>query len=633
MKHIMIGTAGHVDHGKTQLTRALTGTNTDRWAEEQRRGITIDIGFAQLTLPDGQTADLIDVPGHEKFIGNMLVGASGMDLVLLVVAADEGFMPQTREHLDILSLLGVQNGILVLTKTDLVEDEWLSAMEEECRADVKGTFLEGAPLVPVSAKTGAGLDELKAQIARLVADAAPRSDHAPFRLPIDRVFSKDGFGSVVTGTLTEGTLGVGEDVTLYPAEKKARVRALQNHGLSVQTVYCGQRVAVNLAGCDRADLRRGDLLAKSGSITLTSLVDVSLSVLKSSPYPIKNNSKLHLHYATGEEVCQCVLLGCDALRPGESGYAQLKLTAPIAARNGDRFVLRFFSPLVTVGGGVLLNLTPGKHKRSDPDVLQLLSLRGDSAQEARVEAALREGGGLLPTRADLARELSLSSDQLDEALALLTENGKAVLVGDRVTSAAAFEELWQRASALLGAYHKAEPLQKGMNRGELRGKLLPKNSAADALLDAFSAAYGLRQEGPSVALGDFSPDFSPYYAKLRDKLVALYLQFGLSPENSDDVEVSFGKDTGGCRQVVQRLVADGVLVSLSPQLRLHVSCYQSACQLLCKLYEGETQLTLGELRDGLGVSRKYALALLEYWDSAGVTRKIGDSRVLQKKPC
>lgn len=633
MKHIVIGTAGHVDHGKTCLTRALTGVDTDRLKEEQKRGITIEIGFARLTLPNGQTASIIDVPGHEKFIRNMLVGAAGMDVVLMVIAADEGFMPQTREHLGILSLLGVQNGIIVVTKADMVEEEWLEAIEEEAREDVRGTFLENAPIVAVSSYTGQGLEELKALIVKLVEGAEQRNQDRPFRLPVDRIFSVDGFGTVVTGTLLEGAMAPGDEVCVYPAEKKARVRGLQNHDQSVERVEAGMRVAVNLSGVDRADLRRGDTLAKPGSMTLSRQMDVQLTMLKDAPYPIKNDTQLHFHHGSRELLCKCVLLGRDTLKAGETGYAQLRFQEDVAVKNGDPYVVRFFSPAVTVGGGRILNAAPARHKRSDPKVLEGLAARASGSTDRQVVQALGEAGSNMPKRGELAKAAGLTEGDLQEVLERLLEAGRAVELGGRYISHDEVERLWEKTGKLLSDYHKAQPLQPGMNRGEFRGKLLPKASSAsvDALCDYFAAHRGLRLEGPTIALPDFQVVWNTFYTGLRDQIVRGYDAQGLTTDNLDDIISSFGKKQEGARQVVQRLLYDGDLVALTPQILVSRAHYQRALDALYGLFGQGPELTLAAFRDALGISRKYALALLEYWDGTGVTRKTGDVRFLLKK--
>lgn len=625
MKQIIIGTAGHVDHGKTALTRALTGTDTDRLAEEKKRGITIEIGFAKLTLPNGQAASIIDVPGHERFISNMLVGAAGMDVCLLIVAADEGVMPQTREHLGILSLLGVQGGIIVLTKADLVDAEWLEAIGEETRQHMAGTFLERAPMVAVSAVTGQGLDELKACIAGAVAHAAPRSAQAPARLSVDRVFSADGFGTVVTGTLIEGRLAVGDEVMLYPKGLKAKVRGLQNHDTPVRELFAGMRAAVNLSGIERRAVTRGDVLAASQSLRTTQKLDVQLTALGDAPFAIKNDSSLHLHHGTAEVLCKCVLLGRAALNPGETCFAQLRLAAPLCVKNGDRFVARFFSPTVTVAGGTVLNIAPTWRRRNDPAVIAGLAARASGSDEARVLQILRDFGQAAP--AALAEAAGLSRGEIDALLGKLTARGETVSLGGQYMARAAFDALWEKTAALLAAYHKAEPLKPGMPRGELKSKL-GVSAGWDALLAGFSEEFSLRLDGPAVALHGFSVVWSPAQAALRDELEALYLDMALAPESVAEVEGRFAGRVDVCRQVMARLIREGVLVPLSAEVLVHKTHYAAALETLKHAFAQAPELPLGTLRDALGVSRKYALLFLEHCDKNAITKKIGEVRKL-----
>lgn len=358
MKHIIIGTAGHVDHGKTLLVKALTGIDTDRLQEEKKRGITIELGFAHLDFSDGTQAGIVDVPGHEKFIKNMLAGAGGIDLAMLVVAADEGFMPQTVEHLGILSLLGIRDGLVVITKCDMVEPEWVDMIREDVAQQVKGTFLEGKPVMAVSAYTGEGIPELREHLHKLVLKASEKSMRVPFRLPVDRVFSVEGFGTVVTGTLIEGCIQEGEVAEIVPSGLTAKVRNLQVHGKDVETAYAGQRVAINLAGLKKTEVARGDAVVKPGTVRSSLMIDVRLQNLRNSQRVILNDSQVHLYHGSTEQLCKVVLLDRDKLDPGESCYAQLRMTAPVSTKAGDRFVIRFFSPLETIGGGVVLDDTP-----------------------------------------------------------------------------------------------------------------------------------------------------------------------------------------------------------------------------------------------------------------------------------
>ncbi len=508
---MILGTAGHVDHGKTDLVKALTGVDTDRLAEERRRGLTIELGFAPLTLPGGRRVSVVDVPGHEKFVPTMLSGCAGMDLVVLAVAADQGPMPQTREHLAILSLLGLKGGVVALTRADLGEKP---GVREQVGALVKGTFLEGAPVIPTSAVTGEGLEALKGALAKLVEEAPPPGGGGTCRLHVDRVFSVAGSGTVVTGTLTGGPLRRGDKVRLWPGDQIARVRGLQCHGVSLEELPPGSRAAVNLAGVDRAEVARGDTLAPEGSLSLTRRLDVELRVLPQASYAIKNNSPLHLHHGGRALMCRCILLGRDKLEPGEEGFAQLRLDAPLAARAGDRFVVRFFSPVVTVGGGRLLDLEPPVKGRMDP-----------------------------------ARLVRLSALAAGEAPPRPREPVRAV---------------------------------------------------------------------PPPPPAEIDP-------ALEEKLCALYRAAGLEPPTNEAVEGAFPGREAACRRAGRALADRGALTPLSPRVRAWGESCEAAREKL-KARFGTGTFTLAQARDALGISRKYALLLLEYWDRVRITQKIGDGR-------
>lgn len=508
---MILGTAGHVDHGKTALVKSLTGVDTDRLEEERRRGLTIELGFAPLTLPGGRTVSIVDVPGHEKFVPTMLSGCAGMDLVLLAVAADQGPMPQTREHLAILSLLGLKGGVIALTRSDL---GLKPGVEEGVKALVKGTFLERSPIIPTSSVTGEGLEELKGALARLVEETPPPESGGDYRLHVDRVFSVAGSGTVVTGTLTGGPLRRGDTVRLWPGNQTARVRALQCHGITAEELAPGSRAAVNLAGVGRAEVSKGDTLAPADSLTLTGRMDVELRVLAQSPYAVKNNSGLHLHHGGRALMCRCILLGRDKLEPGEEGFAQLRLDAPLAVRAGDRFVVRFFSPVVTVGGGKVLDPEPLAKGRHDPVRLTRL--------------------------VDLAA-----------------------------------------------------------------GKKPP------------------RRETPQVTPPTPPPPETD--KTLEEQLCALYRGLGLEPPTNEEVERRFPGKEAACRRAGRALADRGVLTPLSPKVRAWGESCEAAREKL-KTRFGTDLFTLAQARDVLGISRKYALLLLEYWDRVRITQKIGEGR-------
>ena len=464
--HIIIGTAGHVDHGKTCLIRALTGTDTDRLDEEKRRGITIDLGFTYLPLPDGRQAGIIDVPGHEKFVHNMLSGAGGIDLALLVVAADEGVMPQTREHMGILSLLGITRGIVAVTKTDMVEDDWLELMLEELKEELQDSFLRDAPVITVSSHTRAGIEELKTRLIALIEETPSKNIDKPFRLPVDRVFTMPGFGTVVTGTLIEGSLKEGQEVTIYPEGLQTRVRNLQVHAQTVPEAFAGQRVAVNLQRVKTEELTRGCVLAAPDSIQPTYMVDASVRLLPDARFSMRTGSRLHFHHGSGEVLCKAVLLGgVEELLPGQSAYAQLRFDTPVAVKAQDAFVLRFYSPLETVGGGVVLDPNPYKHKAHSEKALEKLRLMDQGSEKDKVEALLMDHSPHYAQMSVLRAQTGLTDEQIDVILRELIAEGQAVAVNDKlVPHLSHVNTLADKVRKLLETYHQDNPLKTGCAR-------------------------------------------------------------------------------------------------------------------------------------------------------------------------
>ena len=632
MKHVIIGTAGHVDHGKTLLVKALTGIDTDRLVEEKKRGITIELGFAHLDFDDGTQAGIVDVPGHEKFIKNMLAGAGGIDLAMLVVAADEGFMPQTVEHLGILSLLGIQDGLVVITKCDMADPEWVEMVKEDVRTHVEGTFLEGKPVFTVSAYTGQGIPELRQALKELVQKAAEKNMRTPFRLPIDRVFSVDGFGTVVTGTLIEGSVSNGDMAEILPGGVQARVRNLQVHDRDVETAYAGQRVAINLAGVKKADLGRGDVIARPGSVRTSLMLDARLQNLKNSQRTILSGSQVHLYHGSAVRLCKVVLLDRDALQPGESCYAQLRLTEEIAAKRGDRFVIRFYSPLETIGGGVVLDDLPRRHKRGDQAVLEALAIRESGSGDDQLVQLVAEHGHSLPTLEKLSAPQNLDREELGRSLEELTSAGKVLQpLPGRYLAASVFDAIWDSCRGLLEQYHRQNPLHAGMKVAELRQKLLKNTdqAVADAILAALAREGKIKAVADRYALADFAVHLTKRQSAIREKLLQTYRKAGLEVPGLDEVIASFPPaEQGDCRQVVESLVSGGGLVMLTPQLCLHSQVYAQVCDKTRDFMAEHQELTLAEFRDLLGTSRKYALAVLEYYDKNKILKKDGDVRRL-----
>ena len=632
MNHVIIGTAGHVDHGKTLLIKALTGIDTDRLQEEKKRGITIELGFAHLDWPDGTQAGIVDVPGHEKFIKNMLAGAGGIDLAMLIVAADDGFMPQTLEHLDILTLLGIKDGCVVITKSDVVDPEWLEMMQEEIVGRVEGTFLEGKPVFCVSAYTGQGIPELRQELHDMVQRASIKNMRVPFRLPVDRVFSVDGFGTVVTGTLIEGSMHEGDLAELIPSGASTRIRNLQVHGKDVDTAYAGQRVAVNLAGLKKTDIKRGDAVAKPGSVRTSRMLDVRLQNLRSSNRVIQNDSQVHLYHTSQVQLAKVVLLDRDTLRPGESCYAQLRLADPISTKSGDRFVIRFYSPLETIGGGVILDDSPARHKRFQEPVLEALKIKESGSGGDRVIQVLTEFGTELPDAAKLAAKLRLDEEDVAKAVQELCARGRAVepLEG-RYASAAVMDRTWDTCREILAGYHKANPLHAGMKEAEVRQKCFKNldQTTADALLRALRQEGKLRRVSERYALADFEIKFTKRQNNIKQKLLQTYQKADLESPATDDVMATFPQNEKvDAKQVLESLVTGGDLVMLTPQICWYKDTYARVCDVVKNHFADHETITLGELRDLINSSRKYTLAVLEYYDKNRITKKDGDFRRL-----
>lgn len=623
---LIAGTAGHVDHGKTALVKALTGEDTDRLPEEKRRGISIDLGFASFRLPGGREVSLVDVPGHERFIRNMVAGAAGMDLVLLVVAADEGVMPQTREHLDILELLGVRSGAVVITKIDLVESEWLELVSDEVRAAVAGTFLDGAPVVPVSSVTGEGLEALRAVLERLAGAARPKDPRGPARLPVDRAFTVPGFGTVVTGTLYSGTVAVEDRLELLPARRAVRVRGVQVHGRRAERAAAGQRVALNLAGVEREEVRRGDVLVTPGALEPVSAFAARLRLLPGAPGPLRSGDRVHLHTGTAEVLARVLLLDREALAPGDACFVQVKAESPLAVGRGDRYIIRSYSPVVTVGGGAVLE-TARRFKRHHPGGLEALRVLEAGEPREIVAAALAEDRPL--SVPEVARRAGLPPEETAGVLGELAAAGRAVLLsgGEYALGAEAYRILTARVSALLLDFHRRFPLRRGRPREEVRA-LWPALDvrASNALLERLEADGVVRLEQDVAALAGHRPSLTEADERALRALEAAYREAGLSPPAPADVAAALGIADPG--EFLNRLLDTGVLVKAGEDLYFHRDALAAAAQAVRRHLEARGSMTMAEMRDLLGTTRKYAVPLGEYFDRIRLTRRTGDARRL-----
>jgi selenocysteine-specific elongation factor len=631
VRHVVVGTAGHIDHGKSTLVQALTGIDPDRLKEEKERGITIDLGFAHLDLGAGVTLGVVDVPGHERFVKNMLAGVGGIDLVMLVIAADEGVMPQTREHLAICQLLRVRHGLVVLTKADLAEPEWRELVQEDVRALLRGTFLEAAPIVPVSAKTGEGLPALREALTGLAQAVPARGTDATFLLPIDRVFTIRGFGTVVTGTVQAGQVALDERVELYPHELQAKVRGLQTHGQPVTAAVAGQRAAVNLHGVERAAIARGDVLAAPGLLRPTFMVDATCELLRDAPGPLKPRQRVRLHIGTSEVMARVHLLDRDTLEPGEQGYVQLRLEAPVIGLPRDRYVIRSYSPMVTIGGGEFLDVAPPKSRRSQTVVARLRTLETGSPA-AVLEAHLARVGGAGTRTAELRARTPFGPGALRALLQELVAANRVVVV-DRewYLHADTVERLRAEALAALAGFHAREPLRAGMSKEELRTRLGALDERVFlALLDRFVAAGALVVEKDKVRLSSHHVRLTPAQQAISDRLEAEFRAAGVAPPTLEEAYAKLGLVGAGAQAVAQLLVDGRRLVRIREGLYFHTEPLQAAVERVQSFLRERQEITPQEIKDLLGISRKYAIPLLEWLDTQRLTVRVGDKRVLRE---
>jgi selenocysteine-specific elongation factor len=632
IKHVIVGTAGHIDHGKSSLVEALTGTNPDRLEEEKRRGITLDLGFAFLEL-EGVRLGLVDVPGHERFVRNMLAGAGGIDLVLLVIAADEGIKPQTREHFEICSLLGIPRGIVAITKSDLVDADTLGLVRLEIEEYVRGSFLESAPIVPVSSRSGTGLDDLKQVLRRAAQAVAAKDATQNFRLPIDRSFAMKGFGTVVTGTLISGAVKLEDEVELYPVRKRLRVRGLHSGGKQIERAVAGQRTAVNLAGIEHEEITRGMVLAPAGLFEATQRVDARITLLGSAP-PLKNRARVHFHQGTAEAIAEVILLN-DAggeLAAGGSTFAQLRLDKPLLLLPGDRFILRRFSPVVTIGGGTVLDARAPRHKRKDAAVAPFLGVLEHGTREeilgALVEAAPR--GMTLPEIVARTGWIEVETRAVAEKLAAVK---RVRILGSAPIVVAPAQAVTGGAAAIRKAvetFHRANPLLPGIPKQELRAR------AGRARVEMFEAALGdLVAARALVVAGDLVGQagreiaLSAEESRAKELIEREFESAGLTVPGFATVLAKLPVDAPRAQKILQILLREKVLVKVSSDLVYHRITLQRLRETLAKYRkEHGVRLPITVFKELTGITRKYAIPLLEYLDREQVTRRAGDERVI-----
>lgn len=633
--NLIIGTAGHVDHGKTTLIRALTQTDPDRLKEEKQRGISIDLGFAPLHLPSGRLVGIIDVPGHERYLKNMLAGAGNLDLVILTIAADEGVRPQTKEHLDILKFLNVQGGITVITKIDLVDPDWLELVTEEVKTAIQDSFLAEQPILPVSAVTGQGLSQLVNCLDSLINNLEPKELIHPARLPVDRVFTVPGFGTVVTGTLIAGQLRTDQILEILPGEKSARIRQIQVFGEKTDCVRSGQRVALNLANIGSSEVKRGQILAEPGKFKSSDLIDLRIQLLNDLEKGIANRTRIRFYHCTAEILGRITLLERDQLEPGQSGLAQIILEQPIAAAFGDRFVVRTYSPQTTIGGGMIINPNPSRrHRRKKKSVLQELSERERGTPRELINSQLLRADWEDLSQERLRFKTGLVPLELEKILTKLELNGQVLklLVGQTqfYLHKSRIDSILTRLLNKLAEEHQKHSLARGLKKEQLKSVLGEKISQKmfEQLLLYYEQENRIKIDGPFVSLPEFTPCLTSVQEEIKAKLQNLYLLSAYRPPEPRSALTMIGGEQEETEKVFNFLIEQGELVKLGNGIVFHRQLLETAQKTVCDFLVQQEEISLAKLRDLLKTSRKYALSLAEYFDQIKLTRRIGDKRVL-----
>jgi selenocysteine-specific elongation factor len=628
----VIGTAGHVDHGKSTLIRALTGIDPDRLQEEKERGMTIDLGFAWLRLPNGVEVSIVDVPGHERFIHNMLAGVGGIDIALLVIAADEGVMPQTREHAAILDLLGISNGVVALTKRDLVDQDWLDLVQADVEEFLQQTTLAGAPIVPCSATTGDGLDHLREVLQELLARERSRPNTGRPRLPIDRVFTVAGFGTVVTGTLVDGELRIGQEVEVQPGRLRARVRGLQSHKKKVEVAPAGTRTAVNLGGVAVEDLQRGQVLAAPGALQPTRALDARLRTIRDA-HPVRHNAEVTFHTGAAETPARLILLEHDQLQPGQEAWAQLRLQDEVALAKGDLFIIRLPSPSMTIGGGSVVEPHARRHRRRQPSVLSRLAVLAKGTPE---EIVLTQLHAHEPAEVEtLVRHTGLPVEEVRSAVRHLAESSSAVLLDHAngaphidtrtlVISGPGWLRLTERVQSLLGNFHQHYPLRRGLPKEELRTRLGLEPRQFARVLDRWLAEGTAAEDGPFVRLATHVVRFTSEQERQAQQLREVLKEAGVAPPDRSELQAQLHISA----EVVDALIAKDQLVEVAQDLVYDRQTLDGLVASIRTAIHEQGPRTVAQIRDLLGASRKYVLALLSYTDEHKITRRVGDERVL-----
>lgn len=633
MKHVILGTAGHIDHGKTSLVKALTGVDTDRLKEEKERGITIELGFTFLDLPSGIRLGIIDVPGHEKFVKHMVGGVWGIDLVALVIAADEGVMPQTREHLDICKLLGVKKGLVVLTKVDLVDGDLLELVKEEVSEIVQDTFLRGAPILSVSSVTGQGIPQLASTLDHLSQGIEGRPADGLFRLPIDRVFTMKGFGTVVTGTMISGSLSLGETVQILPSGTEGKVRNLQVYNRSVERAVAGERTAVNLQGIETSAIERGDVLIRPNTLRPTQLIEAYLEYLPDAPRPLKHRTKARFHIGTALTHASVFLLDREELSPGEGGFVQLRLERPVVALPQDRFVIRASAAIQTVGGGTILDSHPDKHRRFSPSVIADLSLLKDGTNEQALRQHIRHSGMGGITLEDLSNRVEVSPGEIQANIRKMAENGDLLFIDPeklKVIEKGQYQGLRELVLAQLGEFHRRSPMKSGLSKEELRTKLPPEVD-----IKLFQILINQLIQSKEVVLEKDKLRLPVHQISSADekglvkRVEASVLKGGLQPPSPKELSEEWSEREEEVRAIFEHLTHEGVLVKIKGEIYVHRVSFENLKEELVAYLKSHQEITTPQFKEMTRASRKYAIPLIEYFDQSKLTLRIGEKRVLR----
>ena len=626
MKNVILGTAGHIDHGKTTLIKALTGRETDNLKEEKQRGISINLGFTYFDLPSKKRVGIVDVPGHEKFIKNMLAGACGIDIVLLVVAADEGVMPQTVEHLDILNYLGVKKGIIVLTKCDLVDEDFISLVKDEVKEKTKSLFIENAPIVEVDSVSGRGLEELVKKIDEISEDIEEKKIDAPARMSIDRVFSLKGFGTIVTGTLIEGKISIDDEMTIYPSEKKVKVRNLQVHGCDVKTAYAGQRTAINLSNIKVSEIQRGDVIAETGSVEESMMIDVNISLVEHCKKSLKHWDRIRVFHGTKQILCRIVPLNEDEIPYGESGYAQLRLEEKIVAKKGDRFIIRSYSPMDTIGGGIIIDTAPKKHKIYDESVIETLKIKEKGELKDIIEEYLKLNLSNYITLKDLISYTGDKEEYVKEGLDVLIKENKVIPVNKYYLHISHYNKLKDKTMDILNKYHKQYRLRKGILKEELRSRVDSKLKVKDMdiILNKMDEDKQIKVRDNLVSNYEFEVVFNQKQLSIKKEIENITRKNKLSCLVTKDEICNKNKFY---EEVLEALIGD-TIQKLDDTYYVDKDTYENMKNELINYLKQNNQITVAQFRDITNSNRKTSIAILEHFDRNRITKRIDDKRVL-----